>query len=224
MSIDAIARDERSRETLNRALLLYAIGAVNKPVNQTQLQKLIFHAECELRERNLATPHYVFVRWNHGPWSKDIYDDRDALAATGAVKEQTFRWSCGTERTVEISAHGRAVMDAIVAELAHMPGWGEVREALESAADFVRHQSATKLRDWSHQKVVRPDSDAVSRSIHDMEDLAVILDPRRWKDSRVIDRDLLENLDYTLSMNAHDLDELDEVMAEPVSIDELFAR
>lgn len=220
-----IVRNDKKLEVLNRAMLLFAIGTMGKPVNKTQLQKLVFCAEEQLREKKLATPGYRFIRWDHGPWSKDIYDDRDALIAQGSVVERRFQWERGIEVTSELSAHGREILEAVVAELAHLPGWEEIRAAMDVAADTVRPMSAAAARQWSHDRQMVPDDPryAAPVTIHEMDELTTILDPKTWGDTRHFDVDTLENLAYTLSITPEALREIDEVMPEPVTIDELFA-
>lgn len=224
VSLAELVRERARAEVLNQALLLYAIGSAGRPLNKTQIQKMVFHAETVLRDKKLATPSYRFIRWGHGPWSKDIYDDRDALIARGAVAEHNFSWSKGVEVTSEITKHGRTILEAVVAELEHVDGWKDMKAALENAAAFVRTKNASDVREWSHDlELVPDDSDGVSAKIHDMPDLTVILNPKSWGDSRAFDLDTLENLAYTMSMSPQDLEEIDSVLPEPVTVDELFA-
>lgn len=58
-------------------------------VGRTRLQKMVFLMEQELDDAimdSLQSPDYNFIPYDYGPFSKELYDDLDALEEAGLIE------------------------------------------------------------------------------------------------------------------------------------------
>ncbi len=85
--------DERPHETkvIDRALLLYLLQKINEcgiTEGDTKLHKIVFAAETSRRgERGF---NYNIIRWDHGPFSKELAIDKEFLEKNNLVAGETL--------------------------------------------------------------------------------------------------------------------------------------
>lgn len=75
------------RSIMNKVLLLKLLQMSNDGINgKTRLQKLVFDIEAKNRKRGRTdTFNYKFLRWEYGPYSKELQKDIDSLVELGLV-------------------------------------------------------------------------------------------------------------------------------------------
>lgn len=97
-------REGVRQRIIDRLLLLYLYACVsenNRITGDVKLQKLAFLVEKSMLERNAKGLTYKFFRWEHGPMSKDVYEDREFLEENNLVSDYTG----------EIKSEGRDVLE-----------------------------------------------------------------------------------------------------------------
>ena len=139
MSLDE--RDPIERLT-DRALLLFTIGFGERAgrVDAFRLMKIPFVVQREFHDKNLKSFSYNFYRDRHGPISKCIYEDRDALREAGFIM--------GDERSLRLTKLGDRLFYALN-EIPRKDKATTILTELESVAE--RYASA---RSWEE---IKPD-------------------------------------------------------------------
>lgn len=206
----------RACETMNRALLLYAISRVPEGLGRTQVQKLMFRASL----RSPAAPAYRFVRAPHGPFAQAIYDDTDILDANDLVT--VLRRPAGpyTETLAKVTEKGARAVAALLDELEGLEGWPVVKRALDEAATFAQTRTATALSEWSHYQVLVRDDDGNEFKLHDIpEGVELIAAPER--PALELPDELLGEIVYGLGLTDDDRREMETMALE--STDDLLA-
>ncbi len=99
-------------EAADNLLLLYMISRLPIP-GITKLEKLVFLAEKDLHEKKIKAFNYLFYRWDHGPYSRGLYDDFDRLKAAGLIKKSGWTWI--------LTSRGWAFLDYFSSELKRNP-------------------------------------------------------------------------------------------------------
>lgn len=95
--------DERPHETkvVDRALLLYLLKKINEcgvTEGDTKLQKIVFASETSRKgERGL---NYNIIRWDHGPFSKELAIDKEFLGKNNLIVGKTLELTETGEKMV----------------------------------------------------------------------------------------------------------------------------
>lgn len=111
-------REGIRQKIVDRLLLLYLysrVSEMSRITGDVKLQKLAFLSEKSMLEREAKGLTYKFFRWEHGPMSKEVYEDREFLEENNLVSDYTG----------EINREGREVLD-------------QARGILEANEDFIR--------------------------------------------------------------------------------------
>jgi len=185
----------------NALVLLYVLGLRERGgFGRTELQKLLFKAELELRDK-LATPSYPFIRYNHGPFCGQVFEDAERLEGAGLAVVERERDVLG-EKTTKITQQGRSLRSKLLARLEAVTAWPTVKRAIDDAASFVAARTASELEDWSHELELVPDGGTQKERIHDMRRSQLILEPTYWDvDELDVPEDILVDLDYALQLD-----------------------
>jgi uncharacterized phage-associated protein len=97
-----------AKETLiDRLLMLYTVGRANQcgfMEGPFKLQKLPFAAQMRMNSQRQKGFSYTFFRYDHGPMSTEVYEDRDALQRSGMIT--------GHQGPVRLTARGREVLSS----------------------------------------------------------------------------------------------------------------
>ncbi|WP_152415908.1 type II toxin-antitoxin system antitoxin SocA domain-containing protein [Halovivax asiaticus] len=96
-------RDYKDR-LVDRLLLLHLFDRVSETSRITgdvKLQKLVFLSENSLVQEGIDGLKYSFFRWEHGPMSKEVYEDHEYLCENRFVSEESG----------EILSQGKEVLD-----------------------------------------------------------------------------------------------------------------
>jgi hypothetical protein len=111
------------REALiDRILLLYTIAKVNEHgcmEGPFKLMKVPFRAQHAMNEERKKGFNYTYFKWDYGPLSTEIYDDRDVLVRAGYVTE------VGTNGRIYLTEEGTKLL-------------GSLRELFEENDEIVR--------------------------------------------------------------------------------------
>lgn len=113
-----VEREGVRQKIIDRLLLLYLYFRVSESSRITgdvKLQKLAFLSEKSMIERQANGFHYKFFRWEHGPMSKEVYEDREYLEENELVSDYTGK----------INKRGREVID-------------QAEEVLLNNSDFIQ--------------------------------------------------------------------------------------
>jgi uncharacterized protein YwgA len=101
----------RSPKLLPLALL--ALNEEGEIEGITRFQKLVFMAQKEIP--NLQTREYTFKSYDYGPFSKELYDDIDALVGNGYVERAIQQTGNGNEKHIySLTEKGRAYIHQIL--------------------------------------------------------------------------------------------------------------
>lgn len=81
-----------TEENINKFLFLYLVNEANKKIKgpiegQKKLLKLIFLAELQMLKTKLKGLNYYFFRYQNGPFSKEVYEDRDILIENDLIRD-----------------------------------------------------------------------------------------------------------------------------------------
>lgn len=113
-------------KALDAALLLYILQHAAPMYGRTKLQKTAFLVELRLKERGLVGPHFRFIRYVNGPFSRQLWDTFDTLAEAGFVTKTGFR----------LTDRGRFLLELVMPELRRAAGnrrsFRVIDEVLES--------------------------------------------------------------------------------------------
>lgn len=85
-----VEREGVRQKIIDRLLLLYLYKRVtdqSRITGDTKLQKLAFLSEKSMLDRDANGLHYKFFRWEHGPMSKEVYEDREFLEENDMVSQ-----------------------------------------------------------------------------------------------------------------------------------------
>lgn len=185
----------------DRILLVYTLGRARKKRHlpgRTRLLKTLFKTEVELRDQDIGSPSYEFYRWNHGPFSKRVYQDLTDLTACGLSSDTR-----ASARGVDLAAYLRRALEST-------PGWSEAFSTLDRAQDFFKRKTALQAKKWSHDLVVDlPDLDKPTK-IHDLPLCWDIITPREddgWAPLAIPD-EVSEAFAIATAYNDEDIEEM----------------
>lgn len=111
-------REGVRQKIVDRLLLLYLYDRVSEESRITgdvKLQKLAFLSEKSMIERDAKGLTYKFFRWDHGPMSKEVYEDREFLEENDLVSDYTG----------EIKSEGQEVLE-------------QARDVFEANREFIQ--------------------------------------------------------------------------------------
>lgn len=99
--------DERSFETkvVDRALLLYLVKKINEcgiREGDTKLQKIVFASETAGKEKRSRGFNYNIIRWDYGPFSKELAIDKEFLEKNNLIAKETIELTKSGERMVSL--------------------------------------------------------------------------------------------------------------------------
>lgn len=138
---------ERADRIIDSTLLLYILKKAAPIYGRIKVQKSTFLVELRLRENSLIGPHFRFIRYLRGPFSRQIWDTYDELAHAGFVHRKTFE---PTER-------GNFLIEfAIPALRKHNP---QVFELADEVLDWCKRKHAESLIRHVYQLEVAPDEE-----------------------------------------------------------------
>ena len=94
---------------LDRLLLLFLIVRTRQKgyniTGDVKLQKLLYKAEERMYLSRYKGLNYNFVRWEHGPFSQEVYVDTEDLTETGFLRRY--------ENAIDVSNQGVQLVEAL---------------------------------------------------------------------------------------------------------------
>lgn len=199
-------------KTGDRIALLCALGAAHRAdirLGNTNLQKSIFKAELDLKEKRLTGPDLRFIRWNYGPYSKTVARIHSDMEELGLAGDGSL-----SQRALELE-------DFVQSELRRDMRWEAVIDAIEEAAQTIGSMTALAAQRWSHSLVLKAEKLDEPTSVHDMPLRTIILQPSRWAAPLSVPEDVVEAVDYAWSLTEIDVQEM-MGPGRRVTLDELF--
>src|SRR5712692_9020755 len=139
-------RTERDR-LLDAPLLLYIMKQAAPVYGRTKLQKTTFLVEHHLKEEGLVGPHFSFFRYLKGPFSGQLLDTFDTLAALGFAFKTTF----------EPTDRGLFLIDLVIPELQERPKNSPVFRMMDQVLARYRKWTGSKLINYVYNLEVIPD-------------------------------------------------------------------
>jgi hypothetical protein len=153
-------------QALDLGLLTYMLDRAAPVYGRTKLQKTIFLSELKLRERDLVGPHFVFIRWDKGPFSQDLWTAYDLLARKGFAYSATY----------SLTKRGRELSE-LVAELKRADENREFFKILDATLKYCRPKSGEQLIELVYDMEVTPESSFMKMKIRDIPREEVIIAP-----------------------------------------------
>ena len=133
---------------MHRKLLPLALMYANdgEPIEgRTRLQKMVFLLQKELEQgeqSGVSDPTYDFIPYDYGPFSKNLYDDLDAMIDQRFVDDTEERLRSGKVKYIyEIEDDGQELVDSEAECL------GEMNEVLQVAREIKREYNDMLLSD-----------------------------------------------------------------------------
>lgn len=127
-----VEREGVRQKIIDRLQLLYIydkVSEIGRVTGDVKLQKLVFMSEKSMMERDAKGLHYKFFRWDHGPMSKEVYEDREFLEENDLVSDYTGkinnRGRDVLEQTREIFENNRSFkrdIDEVIDEYGRFSG------------------------------------------------------------------------------------------------------
>ena len=112
---------------------------------RTRLQKMVFLLQKELEQREQfggTVPTYDFIPYDYGPFSRDLYDDLDAMIDQQFVDDAEEPLQSGKVKYIyEIEDDGQELVKSEVKR------WEEVQEVLNVAREVKREYNDMLLSD-----------------------------------------------------------------------------
>jgi uncharacterized protein YwgA len=139
-------RTERDK-LLDAPLLLYIMKQATPVYGRAKLQKTTFLVEHHLKEEGLVGPHFSFFRYLKGPFSGQLWDTFDKLAALGFLFKTTFQ---PTDR-------GLFLIDLVVPELREHPKNQAVFRIMDQVLERYKKWTGSKLINYVYNLEVIPD-------------------------------------------------------------------
>jgi uncharacterized protein YwgA len=100
-------------QVVDAVLLLYFLKEAQPISGRTKAQKTGFFVELALNREGMAGPHYVFYRWDKGPFSRVLWNDLDALTNQGFLIRTPDGYS--------VTRRGTAMIDLAIPPLKAHP-------------------------------------------------------------------------------------------------------
>ena len=124
--------------------LMYANGG--EPIEgRTRLQKMVFLLQKELRQREhflVTEPGYDFIPYDYGPFSRDLYDDLDAMIDQQFVDDTEEPLRSGKVKYIyEIEGDGQELVES------EAESWEDVSEILQIAREIKQEYNDMLLSD-----------------------------------------------------------------------------
>ncbi len=185
----------RTQRAIDLLLVLDAakvVGDQKQTPGAVAFHKILFHAKLDASTRGLRAPHHQYIRWKHGPFSRDATDDEQLLTTLGLM-----RGHAATARAAQLVIHYRPLVAGTI---------GDILECVE--------RSARKRAKWSGKKAkadcygIRAErlgvDPSIGRTLRDLpQGTPLHLDPVGGADLRV-DEDLVD--DFLLDLRITDAD------------------
>jgi len=196
-----------SREkTIDKSLVL--LNLRNSFVDsKTKLQKLIFLCENELINRRVLAFNYTFFRYRHGPYSRQLAEDRKELGRTGLTSGDS------------LSPRGRHLADIFREVLKAYPANEETIGVIENTARTYGRYSGSRLKQHVYDMTVFCYDLGKRMRVEDIPKGKDIFAPQEMQDMFrepiQIDDDDLESMELSLQMTEADL----AAMRRPASED-----
>lgn len=202
---------------VDEAILLTLLRQADSPLGRTHLTKAVFKTELDLRHQGAPSPSWHFYRFTHGPFSRELYVDVDALKNKGFV-------AAPQGASIHLTRRGRYVAEYIHGLLAAASDWQHMTHALSAALRFVKPRTATELKAWSHDLHIVPDRADRAVRIHDLEPFDDILTPRLrpGRTTVTLDAETMEKIAYNLALTDQDVAQMRRRVGPFESVDALL--
>jgi uncharacterized protein YwgA len=136
-----------TQKALDAALLLYILKNAAPIFGRAKLQKTTFLVEVRLKEKGLVGPHFRFIRYVNGPFSRQLWDTFDELAEAGFVSKTGFR----------LTDRGRFLLDLIMPELRRHPANRRALKIIDGVLESCRRRHGAGLINEVYQLEVAPE-------------------------------------------------------------------
>jgi uncharacterized protein YwgA len=187
-------RTERDK-LLDAPLLLYIMKQATPIYRRTKLQKTTFLVEHHLKKEGLVGPHFSFFRYLKGPFSGQLWDTFDKLAALGFLFKTRF----------EPTDRGLFLIDLVMPELREHHKNRAVLRIMDQTLERYRKWTGSKLINYVYNlKVIPDDLPGQEMRVEDIPIGIEIITPP--SDGLEISSDLEELIKQELAMTDEELE------------------
>lgn len=153
---------------IDAVFLLHILKEAAPIYGRTKVQKATFLVEYDLKEKGLrGGPHFSFIRYLKGPFSRQVWDTYDELAEKGFVRKSDF----------ELTERGKFLLELAIPELREKNP--EVFRAINARLEWCKRKHGPSLIDYVYRIETEPDGAPGTRmKIGDMAFGLPILDPQ----------------------------------------------
>jgi uncharacterized protein YwgA len=192
-----------TQKALDATLLLYILKEAAPIYGRAKLQKTTFLVELRLREKGLVGPHFRFVRYVNGPFSRQLWDTFDELAEAGFVSKTGFR----------LLDRGRFLLDLVMPELRRDPANRRALKIIDGVLQSCRRRHGAGLINEVYQlEVALDDAPKKRMKVVDIPFGTEIIVPSR--DGLVISLEIEELLKEELTLTEAELKRAEQRLPE----------
>jgi hypothetical protein len=139
--------ESRADKPIDAVWLLYVLQGAAPVHGRTKLQKTTFLVAERLRDHSLVGPHFRFIRYANGPFSRQLWDTYDDLAARGFVRKSGF----------ELTDRGRFLLELAIPPLKAMRGNRRIFRVADETLAWCKKRHGSSLMNYVYGLQVVPD-------------------------------------------------------------------
>lgn len=101
------------RQVLNRLLLLKLVDVAQGVNGATRLQKIVFQAEQEGRNKDIPIFNYKFIRWHYGPYSRELVADLIFLEKQELLEKDSNNSFYLSDKGKQLLEKGKRILESL---------------------------------------------------------------------------------------------------------------
>jgi len=186
-------------ETWDHIFLLALFAQSKEPLDNLQIQKVVFLSENEAREKKVLAAYFPFYRNKFGPYSPLLANDVRKLEDSGFIYQETRQ---PTKR-------GRYLLDYVADDIRESKGARTSWELLAATQNKYENTGSFALKDMVYE--MRVSVTGLNGSIMAVKEIPMrttIIHPalERSSESPSLPNDLLDDICVEFSLTREDLD------------------
>lgn len=152
--------------TLDAVLLLHMLDRAKPIDGKTKLQKVPFFVELKLKNEGLRGPHFRFLRWHFGPFSRDVCDTFDLLAHKGFVSKSDFKL---TER-------GKFLLELAIPPIAEIETNAPIFRVMDDVLRDCARKHGSTLKKIAYETLIATE-DHPGRTVKEIPQATDLIEP-----------------------------------------------
>jgi uncharacterized protein YwgA len=153
-------------KVVDSVLLTYLMQQCAPIFGRTKIQKSMFLVELGLKKAELVGPHFRFMRYHNGPFSRQVWDSFDDLVSSGFLHKTTF----------DLTERGKFLLELVIPEIRRLNP--NILSVVDHELSSCKQRTGEDLMRYIYGLQVTPDEEP-SRQMR-IEDIPLgwtIIDP-----------------------------------------------